>query len=192
MRADTTAAAPRAGAPTKSALLLALLLTASILATLGMACAIPFAALGALAALHLQRAQAWILTGAAWLASQVVGFGFLHYPHTLTTYAWGGGLLVAAGTSMAGAAAVAVPLRRAGGAVRTVCTLLMAMVIFRAIVYGVGLVLGGNQGALTLPVVARFCATNLIAFAGLLVLYRVAIASGLASRPAPLTAALAH
>jgi hypothetical protein len=93
---------------------------------------------------------------------------------------------------MAGAAAVAAHLRSAGGVLRSLGALLTAMMIFKATIYGFGLVLGGNQGAFTLPVVARFCETNLIAFAGLLMLHRVGIAIGLASRHAPLPATVAH
>jgi hypothetical protein len=192
MKADLISATARAESPVKSALWLALLTTASILATLAMACATPFAALGALAALHLRRSQAFILTGAVWLASQVVGFGFLNYPHTLTTYAWGGALLVAAWASMAGSATITRHLRRAGGVLRSVCTLFAAMVIFKGAIYGFGLALGGNHGAFTPPVVARFCATNLIAFVGLMALYRLGVAIGLAARPTPFITSVAH
>jgi hypothetical protein len=192
MKADQKPATARAESPLKAALWLALLTTASILATLATACATPFAALGALAALHLRRTEAIILTSAVWFASQVVGFGFLNYPHTLTTYAWGGALLIAAWASMAGAVTVTGRLRRAGGLLRSVCALFTAMVIFKGAIYGFGLALGGNHGAFTLPVLTRFCATNLIAFASLMVLYRLGVAIGLAARPTPFTASVAH
>src|ERR1700730_6081197 len=84
---------------------LGLLVVGSVVFTLGFACATPLAAFGAAAALTLPRNQALGLTGAVWLASQVVGFGVLHYPWTADCLAWGVALAVAA---LAGTAAARV------------------------------------------------------------------------------------
>src|ERR1700728_2187918 len=73
----------------RRALWLALLVAASVAFTLGLACAMPFAALGAAIALTLPRRDALVLTGAAWLANQLVGFAVLDYPWTANTIAWG-------------------------------------------------------------------------------------------------------
>jgi hypothetical protein len=93
---------------------------------------------------------------------------------------------------MAGAATITGQLRRARGLLRSVFALLTAMVIFKGAIYCFGLALGGNHGAFTLLVVSRFCATNVIAFAGLMVLYRLGVAIGLAARPTPFITSVAH
>src|SRR4051812_29768671 len=66
-----------------------LLAGASVLTSFAFACATPFAALAALAALHLRRADAFGLVALAWLANQAIGYGFLHYPATWDSLAWG-------------------------------------------------------------------------------------------------------
>src|ERR1700722_16951716 len=86
---------------------LALLVAGSVAFTLGFACATPLAAFGAAAALTLPRHQALGLTGAVWLASQIVGFSVLGYPLTADCLAWGAvlGIAAVAGTVAARAAA---------------------------------------------------------------------------------------
>ena len=64
----------------------------SVLFTLGFACAVPLAAFAAISALSFDRRTALAATGAVWLANQVVGFAFLHYPTDVETFAWGGAL----------------------------------------------------------------------------------------------------
>lgn len=61
----------------------------SIAFSLIFACAAPFAALVALAALNMNRRDALIVSGPAWTANQAVGCGLLGYPHTPNSYAWG-------------------------------------------------------------------------------------------------------
>jgi hypothetical protein len=74
---------------------IALLGGASIGFSLIFACATPFVALVTLAALNMDRRDAFIVTGAVWLANQAVGYGVLDYPRTFDSYAWGGGIGVA-------------------------------------------------------------------------------------------------
>jgi len=66
-----------------------LVIGASVLLSLGLTCATPFAALATLTALHMTRRDAVVVTVTAWLASQAVGFGLLGYPRDFSTYAWG-------------------------------------------------------------------------------------------------------
>jgi hypothetical protein len=68
---------------------IAALSIAAVAGSLLFACTTPFAALATFAALYMQRRDAFMVTGITWLANQLVGFGFLHYPHTWTTAAWG-------------------------------------------------------------------------------------------------------
>jgi hypothetical protein len=66
-----------------------LLVAASVAFSFGLACAMPFAALCAVGACTLPRRDAFFVAGAAWVANQVIGFGFLHYPWTPNCLAWG-------------------------------------------------------------------------------------------------------
>ncbi len=75
---------------------IAVLVAASIGFSLGFACAMPFAAIAAVAACTLPRRDAYFLTGAAWLVNQWVGFAFQHYPRDANTIAWGAALGVIA------------------------------------------------------------------------------------------------
>src|SRR5579862_9091601 len=75
---------------------LALLIATSVGFTLGFACAVPFAAFGAIAALSLPRRDALLLTLAIWLINQIIGFGILHYPTDAMTLIWGAILAVIA------------------------------------------------------------------------------------------------
>lgn len=75
---------------------IALLVIAGIAFSLGFACATPFAAFAAAAALTMNRRDAMLLVGLVWLANQGVGFGVLHYPWTVDCLAWGAGLGIVA------------------------------------------------------------------------------------------------
>jgi hypothetical protein len=75
---------------------LALLVSASVVFSLGLACAAPFTAFGAAAALTLSRRDALVLVMSVWLANQPVGFTLLHYPWTANAFAWGVALGVVA------------------------------------------------------------------------------------------------
>ena len=68
---------------------LGLLVAASVAFSLGLACAVPFAAFAVAAALSLSRRDALILILLVCLANQLVGFTVLHYPWTLSTFTWG-------------------------------------------------------------------------------------------------------
>ena len=56
------------------------LVAAAMLYSFALACGMPFAALGALAALALPLRAAVATAILGWLANQLVGFGFLGYP----------------------------------------------------------------------------------------------------------------
>jgi hypothetical protein len=169
--------------PVKTGFWLLLLTGASLLTTFALACATPFAAFGALAALHMKRGEAVLLMSIVWLASQVVGFGFLHYPHTANAFIWGGALLIAAPVCMEGAGFAA--RRLASGPSRIFAALAAAMLAYKAAIYAFGVELGGNGSAFAAHVVFNFVWTNVAAFVGLLLLYRLGLLLGLVSRSAP-------
>lgn len=87
----------RPEAESSIALLWIVLLTAaSALTTWALACGTPFAALAALAAVHMRRQDGIMLVVVAWLISQVLGFTLLGYPQDAGTIAWGFGIGAAA------------------------------------------------------------------------------------------------
>jgi hypothetical protein len=71
---------------------IAFLALASLVFSLGFACAVPLAAFAAIAALTLSRRDAFALVGAVWLANQIAGFAIHHYPLEPSTFAWGAAL----------------------------------------------------------------------------------------------------
>jgi hypothetical protein len=83
-----------------------ILAAASLGFSLVFACAMPFVALVTIAALHMSRRDALIVTGAVWLANQAVGYGFLGYPRDVDTFAWGAAIGIAALLALAAARTV--------------------------------------------------------------------------------------
>src|SRR6202012_1350818 len=83
---------------------IALLTGATIAASFVFACATPFPALGAVAALFMRKRDAFALTLVNWLANQIIGYGFLHYPQDFDSFAWGA--VIGVGAVIATAAAI--------------------------------------------------------------------------------------
>jgi hypothetical protein len=80
----------------RCALWIALITVGSIGFSFALACATPFAALATLAALNMPRRDLLALVGVAWLANHIIGYGFLAYPQTWDSFAWGGAIGIAA------------------------------------------------------------------------------------------------
>jgi hypothetical protein len=164
---------------------LLLLVTASVVFSLGFACATPFASLCAVAACTLPRRDAYSLAGAAWLANQVIGFGFLHYPWTANCLAWG----VALGLSALFCTLAADGTRRGLSRLRpwAACAVafLAAFAAFEAASFVFAVALGGTEDY-TPSVVARVLAINTVAAVGFFALSRAGVFLGLAHpyRPA--------
>src|SRR3954462_4631533 len=78
------------------AIWIALVSGSSVLFSLALACATPFAALATVSGLALRRGPALALVGTAWLANQAVGYGLLNYPRTPDSFAWGAAIGIAA------------------------------------------------------------------------------------------------
>lgn len=68
---------------------LAILASASVASSLGLACAIPLGAFAALGALTMDRLSALAMIALVVLANQSIGFAVLHYPLDISTFAWG-------------------------------------------------------------------------------------------------------
>ncbi len=123
---------------------------AAILTSWIFTCVTPFAALGAVCALHLRRRAAALAMTGVWLANQVIGFAFLGYPHDPTTLAWGGALLIATLAGTGGAAITAALVRRAGTALRGGLAVAVAYVTVQGVIAVAGLFLHGDAFSLAL------------------------------------------
>lgn len=168
----------------RHALWLALLVAASVAFSLAFACAVPFAAFGAVAALTLKWRDAVLLTGAVWLANQLVGFVFLDYPWTPSTFAWGvalGGVAV-----LATVAARSISRHVAGrdDALVSLAAFVGAFVAYEGGLFVVAATLLGGTEDYAPAIVLRILEINAAAFVGLLALNRLAAAVGFAARPA--------
>jgi hypothetical protein len=144
---------------------LALLLGASVALTLGFACAVPFAAFGAIAVLTLPRRDALLLTVALWLINQVIGFTILHYPWDGLTLTWGGVLGCVAVLTTASAQAV---IRERGLVAAAVASFATGFVVYEGSLYLVSAVALGGTEDFTLPIIIRILEINAASFAALL------------------------
>lgn len=167
----------------QSPLWMGVLVAAAILFSFALACGMPFAALGALAALTLAPRDAVLLAGLGWLGNQAIGLGFLGYPLDAMTLAWG----VALGLSaLAAVGAALVALQRtpvAGSAIRLAVAFLAAWVAQQGTVFAASLVLGGTAAAFAPAVVWFIFWTNGLAFAVLLGAQALGARAGFARPP---------
>ncbi|MBI1649153.1 hypothetical protein [Hyphomicrobium sulfonivorans] len=154
------------------------LVAASIVATTVFACAFPFAAVAALAALDTEYEDGAWLVGASWLANQAYGFGVLGYPLELQAFGWG--LFMGAG-AIAGyyaARAIVLALKPYGMIAMLAAALPVAFLVYQAGIYAGTLVLTHGEGAFLYDVVQYVATVEVIAFAVLLVVHRIAFAAG--------------
>ena len=158
------------------------LVVAAILFSFALACGMPFAGLGALAALIFPWRDALLMAFLGWLANQIIGFGFLGYPTDATTLAWG----LALGASALGAVAaakVAIKTRiQRSFAFSATLVFAAALLAQQAIVYATSWLLPAHPSAFSLPVLWEISWTNALAFAVLGGLYLLGRKSGLAPR----------
>ena len=180
------------GATTKrgaSALWVALLTAASTATTLALACATPFPALAALAAVHMRRRDGVALMLLVWLASQGVGFFLLGYPRDGSTLAWGFALGTAAvGSALAGYAAVQA-LDYRSVAARLSLAYAAGFTAYKGIIVGWALVLGGLHTATAPDLLAEQFVRNGAILIGLYGLYRLLVAAGVPAPPQPAASA---
>ena len=163
---------------------LALLVAASIVFSLGLACAVPLAAFAAAAALSLSRRDALLLIVLVWLANQFVGFTLLGYPWGASTFAWGTVLCVVAILATLAARWMAGRLANARRVFTVTATFLVAFAFYEAALFAVSATLLGGTEIYTAAIQGRIFVINAAAFVGLLVLHRLASSVGLVNRPA--------
>ncbi|HUN99269.1 MAG TPA: hypothetical protein VMU69_23940 [Bradyrhizobium sp.] len=157
-----------------------LLTTATVAGSFAFACATPFPALAAFAALHMNRRDAFILTGIIWIMNQVVGYGFLHYPQTWDSFAWGVAIGVAAVVATGIAARTKWTLRSLARPLIILGSFAAAFIGYEVVLYTATVVLPSEPSAFSPAVVGYILEVNAIAFAGLVALQYASVRIGLA------------
>jgi hypothetical protein len=145
------------------------------------ACATPFATLATLAALKIDRRDAAAVLGLVWLCNQVVGYGFLGYPWTWDSAAWGAAIGVSAGAALLAAMALA-PTRPASFSLSL--PFVGAFAAYEGVLYAAGAVLPTEQGAFSAAVIEQLFVVNLVAMLALLVACQLVLLAGLLVRRA--------
>ncbi|KAB2942614.1 MAG: hypothetical protein K8F92_02945 [Hyphomicrobium sp.] len=156
-----------------------LLTVATLLMTGVFACAVPFAALAALAAFDTDRRDGLLLIGAVWLANQVYGFAVLGYPMEAQAYYWGLAMGLGAVAAYYAARAAVTYLAPMGALIAIIVSLPVAFLAYEAVIYAASLVLTNGEGAFNTDVVAYVSLVEVVAFLGLLITHRLAVAVGL-------------
>ncbi|ATQ68168.1 MULTISPECIES: hypothetical protein [Methylosinus] len=146
---------------------LAAFIAVGAFAGFGVACAAPFAAFAAVAAIANPRGAALTLTASAWLVNQIIGFAFLHYPTDPATLGWGVALLVVALLACETARLVA---PRAGA----VAAFVAGFGAYEGALYLATVATGGVTTHYAPESVARLFAINAAAFAALLAAGKIA------------------
>jgi hypothetical protein len=161
---------------------IALLVLASVVFSLGFACAVPLAAFAAIGALTVSRRDAFGLVGAVWLANQISGFAIHHYPMTPSAFAWGAALGAVALASTLAALWVKERLPKSGGAVAA-AAFLAAFAVYEGSLFAISLFFGSGISNFTPSIVRRILAINVAAFAALYLLHRLGVFAGLTKEP---------
>jgi hypothetical protein len=176
---------PTAG---KDAIWVLIVTLSSIAFSFVFACATPFAALGALAGTRMRRGAGLALIVAAWAANQLIGFLILSYPRTWDSFGWGAAIGVAALLATIAARRAYMLLQHPVAS--SMVALATAFVIYEGALFAATVILPSSAAAFSLPVVARILVINVGAFAGLLVIQRLAVWFGLQQEPRLLRPAL--
>ncbi len=174
-----------AAADLRRPLWIALLVAASVAFSLGFACATPFAAFAAVAALTMPRRDALLLVGLVWFANQAVGFGVLHYPWTADCLAWGLGLGAVAVAATFGAEWAAKRFSGLSEPLVWAAAFFAAFALYEGLLFAASVTFRSGVEDYTAAIVGRIFAVNAAAFLGLLVANRLGVATGLALAPAP-------
>jgi hypothetical protein len=160
---------------------IALLTVATIATSAVFACATPFPALAALAALHMNRRDAFALTAVIWGTNQLIGYGFLHYPQTWDSFAWG--IAIGAGAMIATALATSTEtaVRPYGWTAAMLASFATAFAGYEIALRAATIVLPTHPDAFGTAVTLYVLKINALAFAGLLALQFVGARIGLAT-----------
>ncbi|AGK57266.1 hypothetical protein HYPDE_27933 [Hyphomicrobium denitrificans 1NES1] len=142
----------------------------SIMGSWAFACAAPLAAVAALAGFAMSRKTGLTLVVTAWLSNQIVGFGFLHYPQTFDTFAWGAAIGISAIVAFLAVHAAVGRLQSQSPILTLPLTFVVAFAVYQLVLFVAGYPLEGSEATLSGDIVARVFEVNLASFAGLLLL----------------------
>jgi hypothetical protein len=156
----------------------------SVALSMKLQCAVPFAALGAIAALHLRRGEGLALVGLAWAINQGLGYTVLGYPHDADSYAWGATMGLAAVAGFVTAELARLAIRGQGYAVAAVASLVAAFAGYQAILFAARIWLPATDFAFSAPIVAQIGLVNVVAFAALVAVHYGLTSTGLLARKA--------
>jgi hypothetical protein len=162
----------------RTALTIAALAVFGALFSFGFACAIPFAAFAAIAAMGFERRTALVATGAVWFANQIIGFVFLHYPADAETFAWGGAL---GAIALLACEAAGLATRRVVGAAGAATSFFAAFFVYEGALLMIDAGLG-QAGHMDVAGVLRIFFINACAFGGMLALKTITASPRLARK----------
>ncbi len=164
------------------AIWIALIVTSGVCLSTVFACATPFAAVATVAALKLGRGDTIAVVGLVWLANQAIGYGFLGYPWTWDSAAWGLAIGAAAGLAVLAARGLS-PARAAPLAVSL--PFVAAFTAFEFALYVAGFLLPGSDGAFSAAVIGHVFLINAVALCGLMAAFQLATLVGHLARKDP-------
>jgi hypothetical protein len=141
----------------------AVLGTTAIFGSYFFACVFPFAAVATIAALTLDLRRGLGVVAATWVANQVVGFAFMHFPHTFDTVALGISLGLGA---LAAYAAAHIALRRGVTVTRVVSALAGAFIAYQLVIFAGAVAFGGVEN-FSPTIIGGVALNDAIWFAGL-------------------------
>jgi len=160
---------------------LGLLVAASVVFSLGLACAVPLAAFAAAAALTLRERDALLFVGAVWLANQIVGFAILDYPQTANSVLWGVALGAVGLFATWAARRVAHTLPDANLLAVSIAALLVSFAACEGALYVIAATWLGRTEDFAPGIVAWVFAVNAAAMVALMLLHRLGAAIGFAT-----------
>ncbi len=159
-----------------------LLIVATIVLSSRFACAVPFAALAALAAVSADRKTGSLLIVAIWLTNQAIGFAFLNYPLEFQCVGWGLMLGISALLSLLAGRAANSLLEDFNTFVRAGAAFLFAFFAYEGSLYAASVVTASSETAFTGPIIKEVAAINGGSFAVLFCAYRALLAADLIRR----------
>jgi hypothetical protein len=146
---------------------IAFLTSGTILGSFIFACATPFPALAALAALYMNKRDAVLLIVLNWACNQAIGYGFLHYPWTWESFAW-----------VATVAAAGAEVLARGMPWAAVAVFIGAVAAYEGTLYAATAFLPSGEGAFGAKVVLYIVTVNAVAFLVLLACQGMGRAAG--------------
>src|SRR5262249_24065530 len=156
-----------------------LLVVATIVLSGKFACAVPFAALAALAAHASDRKNGFLLIGVIWFANQAAGFTFLNYPIEFQSIAWGLMLGITALLSLVAARFAIDALRGFNAFIGAGVAFVAAFCAYEGSLYATAFFLPASEADFAWPVIGEIVAINAGFFMVLLGAYHGLLAADL-------------